>query len=133
MFKVGDTVYSLVRDQNGIVVAIHDSGDLPMRVFFEAQFGMGDGHVLYTKDGRYLPNGGQVLFHGKPTIIPPKRKVTKYCWAYLMPGTKFDWRIVAKYFANEAEVREWLAKKGSLFDNVQIGRIPGSEEVFEEE
>lgn len=130
MFKVGDKVYSLIRDQVGIVVEESLQGSPQIKVCFDVKEEFDASHGWYTMDGRHAPSGGQVLFHGKPTIIPPKRKVTKFCWVYLMPGTKFDWRI-AGYFANEAEAR--LAKKGSLFDNVQFRIIPGSEEEFEVE
>lgn len=81
MFAVGDKVYSLVHGQ-GVVDGCHSVNPKwkTMRVKF------GEMVDWYWPNGKYHSNGEQVLFHDKPTIIPAKKKVKKYVWAFRQIG-----------------------------------------------
>lgn len=75
-FKVGDRVYSLVsgwgivenHSKSKFVLVRHS----PTRITYYDQ----------TGNAWNESEGEQVLFHDKPTIIPAKKKVKKWIWAF---------------------------------------------------
>lgn len=82
MFAVGDKVYSLAYGPGTVVPRRGQSKRNPAilvdHMAVDGQcFGM-----HYHVDGRLFVDGDQVLFHDKPTITIPKRKVKKWKWAY---------------------------------------------------
>lgn len=119
MFEVGDKVYCIIRDQEGVVTHINKSMTFPVSVAFpesvEKSF-----HGIYTLTGQCCVNGGQVLFHGKPTIIPPRRKIKKYLWAYQFPND--SWCISSQWFADKEE----LLNKWSHIPFIRVQRIDDS-------
>lgn len=97
-FKVGDEVYCLKYGE-GVVENINAGGaKFPVAVNFC------DHTDIYTSYGYLnIADKTPMLYHSKPEIIEPKRKVTKYQVVYKCEG---DYRISTSYFQDETEFIE---------------------------
>src|SRR5258708_7975732 len=89
-FKVGDTVYSLITGWGTVI-----GNNLQAETIYVPNH-------WYFQDGKYNSKGEQVLFHDKPQIILPKKKVKKWKWAYKL----HEENRITKIFLSEEEMRK---------------------------
>lgn len=75
LFKVGDKVYSTMCGWGNVT-------NPKVGVKVEVTFVEQNIRYYFFQDGRFAAAGDICLFHDKPTIIPAKKKVRKWYWAY---------------------------------------------------
>lgn len=77
-FKMGDKVYSPIYGY-GVVTNVYPDN-------IDVCFTRAKTSTWFLSNGKKDEAGDVVLFHGKPTIIPPKKKVKKWLWAFHWNG-----------------------------------------------
>lgn len=98
-FKVGDKVYSLINGW-GFITDI----SYCIRV---AKTMTSPSSIGYHLDGSYFTDGSVVLYHNKPTIIPAKKKVKKWRFAY-QTGSR---GVCSETYYTEEEAKSWEPKQ----------------------
>lgn len=107
LFKIGDKVYSLTHGWGKITYTDIKPNEIEVCHDFGSGYSYYPGYSYYQPDGRVIPNGNIVLFHDKPTIIPPKKKVKKWRWVFKnMIGNIFVSQDIIKYLTEEEAVKE---------------------------
>lgn len=112
-FKLGDRVYSLVQGW-GKVTHVYSKGIIDVR---------SEDHQShwYSAEGKLGGAGLPILFHDKPTIVPPKKKVKKWLWAY---GKKMTAHITPVHYT-EKEFLETVRRNCDV--KTQVMFLPWTE------